>query len=456
MNKREFLKLSTAMVAGAALSPLQSCQSPKDNSTPSTVIKNWAGNISYSTTHLVEPKNTDEVREFVRNATKLRTLGTRHCFNFIADSDVALISSRLLNEIGSIDSNTGSLSVGAGIRYGDLCKPLHARGFALHNLASLPHISVGGACATATHGSGVTNGNLSTAVTSMDIVTGTGDLRTFSRDKDPVEFAGAVVGLGALGVVTRISLKLQPTFDVRQWVYLDLPMDQLTAHFEDIMSAGYSVSLFTDWQSDKVNQVWVKRVAKHTGTEEATPMLYGATLANRDVHPIIDISAENCTPQMGVAGPWYERLPHFKMDFTPSSGEELQAEYFVPRDKAVEAIHAIAAHHREELKSLLFISEIRTVAADNLWLSMAYGRESVAIHFTLKPDTPGVSKFLPRLEETLRPFSPRPHWGKQFAMQHDELRPAYPKFDDFKNLVAKCDPGGKFRNDFINKVLGEQ
>lgn len=441
-------------MTGAAWAPLQSCQSPKDNSTPSTVIKNWAGNIVYSTTNVVEPKSVDDVREFVRKATKLRTLGTRHCFNTIADSDVALISSRHLNEIGSIDATTGTLSVGAGIRYGDLCKQLHAEGFSLHNLASLPHISIGGAVATATHGSGVLNGNLATAVASMDVVTGTGELVTFSRDKDPLEFAGAVVGLGALGVVTRMSLKLQPAFDIRQWVYLDLPMDQLGAHFNDIMSAGYSVSLFTDWQSDKVNQVWVKRVAKTTDTEEATPTLYGATLANRDVHPIIAISAENCTPQMGVAGPWYERLPHFKMDFTPSSGEELQAEYFVPRDRAMEAIQAIADRHREELKTLLFISEIRSIAADNLWLSMAYGRESVAIHFTLKPDTPGVSKFLPRLEETLRPFSPRPHWGKQFTMQHEELRSAYPKFEEFKALVAKWDPEGKFRNDFMGSVLG--
>ncbi|MEJ1239976.1 D-arabinono-1,4-lactone oxidase [Chryseolinea sp. T2] len=453
MNKRSFLKLSTAMLTGAALSPLSSCNNSKNETIEDTVIRNWAGNITYSTGNIFEPKSNDEARDIIKKCTKLRALGTRHCFNTIADSDANLISTRGFVHIGSIDPNTATISVGGGIRYGDLCTFLYEKGFALHNLASLPHISVAGAVATATHGSGVTNGNLSTAVDEIEILTGAGELKIFSKNVDPDEFAGAIVNLGSLGVATTVKLKLLPAFNVRQWVYLGLPMKQLEEHFDEIVAAGYSVSLFTDWQSENVNQVWIKKIAKEGEPSDAPSEFFGAKLADRDVHPIISVSAENCTPQMGVAGPWYERLPHFKMNFTPSSGEELQAEYFVPRDKAVEAIFAVAKNHKEELKSLLFITEIRTIAADDLWLSTAYGRDSVAIHFTLKQDTAGVAAFLPRLEDTLKPFDARPHWGKQFAMRPSELRSRYEKFDQFKALVAKYDPEGKFRNEFMDHVL---
>jgi xylitol oxidase len=453
MDKRSFLKLSSAMLAGAALSPLSACNTTKEKSTEAIVTKNWAGNITYSTRNILEPRSVDEAREIIKKSSKLRALGTRHCFNTIADSDHTLLSTRRLNAIGPIDPNTATITVGGGIRYGDLCKHIDEQGFALHNLASLPHISVAGACATATHGSGVTNGNLSTAVSELEILTGTGELLTFSRDKNPAEFAGAVVNLGALGVVTQVKLQLLPSFKVRQWVYLNLPMSELSAEFEEIMAAGYSVSLFTDWQTENINQVWIKRIAKDSQPVNVTPALYGAIQADCDVHPIIALSAENCTPQMGVVGPWYERLPHFKLDFTPSSGEELQAEYFVPRSRAVEAIKAVAAAHRQELKQLLFITEIRTITADDLWLSTAYQRDSVAIHFTLKQDIEGVGKFLPRLEETLKPFEARPHWGKLFAMDPAELRSRYEKFDQFKDLVAKCDPEGKFRNAFMDRIF---
>lgn len=456
MNKREFLKLSTAMITGAAIAPLSSCKPRNEQAIQSTVVKNWAGNLTYSTSNILEPRSVDEAADIIRKHPKLRTLGTRHCFNNIADSPSALLSTRYLNEIGQIDASTATITVGGGIRYGDLCKALHEKGFALHNLASLPHISVAGACATATHGSGVTNGNLSTGLSAIEILTGSGNLLTFSREKNPEEFAGAVVNLGALGVVTKVTLKLLPAFNVGQWVYLDLPLSQLDEHFDEIMSSGYSVSLFTDWQTENINQVWIKRIVKETDVFEIPPTFHDGKLTDRDVHPIIAISAENCTLQQGVAGPWYERLPHFKMDFTPSSGEELQAEYFVQREKAVDAIRAIAANHREELKSLLFITEIRTIASDDLWLSTANGRDSVAIHFTLKQDTPGVMDFLPRLEKTLMPFEPRPHWGKLFVMSPSLLRSRYAKFDDFQNLAAKCDPEGKFRNDFVDNLLSGQ
>jgi len=452
MEKRTFLKISSALITGTAFTPLLSCMPEKKEA--ATALKNWAGNLTYSAKHVLAPSTLQEVQEAVKQCNKARALGTRHCFNRIADSAETLISTRNLNSLINIDAAARTVTVDAGVRYGDFCKQIHDAGFAIHNLASLPHISVAGACATATHGSGVANGNLATGVSALELVTANGEVITLSRDKDP-DFHGAVVGLGALGVVTKITLDLIPAFDVRQDVYLNLPMAQLENHFDEIMSSGYSVSLFYDWQTDLINQIWKKSVVKEGESYAAEPTYFGATLADRDVHPIIALSAENCTDQMGVAGPWYDRLPHFKMNFTPSSGEELQAEYFVPRELAVEAIKAVATL-RDDIKPALMITEIRTIDADNLWMSPCYHQPSVAIHFTLKQDIAGVNALLPKIEEKLSPFQVRPHWGKLFTIAPETLKSRYEKFGDFQQLIAKYDPEGKFRNEFMNEsVLGQ-
>jgi xylitol oxidase len=451
MKKRTFLKLSSALVTGTALTPFLSCA--PDKKEQAMAIKNWAGNLTYSTTNLFEPTSLEEVQDSIRQCDKVRALGTRHCFNKIADSEENLISTQNLNQIFSIDPVSRTVTVGAGVRYGEFCKQIDEAGFAIHNLASLPHISVAGACATATHGSGVKNGNLATAVSSLELVNANGEVVTLSREKDP-DFYGAVVSLGALGVITKMTLDLVPSFQVRQDVYLNLPMTQLENHFDEIMSSGYSVSLFTDWQTEAINQIWIKRMVFKDEIVTTEPSFFGATLADRNVHPIIELSAENCTDQMGVQGPWYERLPHFKMNFTPSSGEELQAEFFVPRQHAVEAIKAIATL-RDEIKPLLMITEIRTIDADEYWMSPCYHQPSVAIHFTLKQDIEGVSALLPKIEEKLAPFNVKPHWGKLFTITPATLRSRYEKMGDFEQLMSRYDPKGKFRNEFLNtNVLG--
>ena len=447
MKKRTFLKLSSALATGAALSPLVSCM--PDKSKPVGALKNWAGNLTYATANMFEPNSVEEIQEIVGRCKKLRALGTRHCFNRIADSEHNLISTQNLDQVMAIDTALKTVTVGAGVRYGEFCKQIHEAGFAVHNLASLPHISVAGACATATHGSGITNGNLATAVSALEIVKANGEVIMLSREKNPDVFYGAVVGLGALGVVTKVTLDLVPTFQVRQDVYLNLPMAQLEKNFDAIMGSGYSVSLFYDWQTDLINQLWIKRVVKEGEAITAEQEYFGATLANRNVHPILEISAENCTEQMGVAGPWYERLPHFKMGFTPSSGEELQAEYFVPRNQAVEAINAVAAL-KDKIKPYLMITEIRTIDADDFWMSPCYHQPSVAIHFTLKQDVEGVNALLPLIEEKLAPFGAKPHWGKLFTISPTKLQSRYEKIADFQQLVNEYDPDGKFRNEFVD------
>jgi xylitol oxidase len=443
MKKRTFIKLSSAMLAAPLVAPFK-------NWTQEEKLRNWAGNLEYSTNKIDYPKSVEEIQQLVRKNKKLKVLGTRHCFNTIADTKYNFISLRDMNKVVKLDENAKTVTIEGGMKYGELCPWLHEKGFALHNLASLPHISVAGAITTATHGSGVKNGNLSTAVAGLEIVNAAGNLVKLSKDDDG-KFYGAIVGLGAIGVLTKVTLNIQPTFMMQQFVYTKLPLAQVREHFDDIMSSGYSVSLFTDWQNESINEVWIKsRVANIV--EDAKKDFFGALPATKNLHPIIELSAENCTEQMGVPGPWYERLPHFKMGFTPSSGKELQTEYFVPRHNAVDAILAIQRMGKQ-IGPHLFISEIRTIDEDNLWMSPCYKQASVTIHFTWKQEWEAVSKLLPVIEKELAPFNAKPHWGKLFTFSPSRLESRYKKLDDFKTMVAQFDPEGKFRNDFLQKNI---
>jgi len=440
MKRKTFIQLSTTLMATPLLSKFESLAAQPR-------LKNWAGNLTYSTDNVQYPKSVAEVQQLIKKLPKLRALGTRHCFNTIADSKDDLVSTRDLNKVISIDAKNHSVTVEGGIKYGELAPYLHQHGYALHNLASLPHISVAGSITTATHGSGIKNGNLASAVTGLEIVIADGSVIHLSKATDPEKLNAAVVGLGALGIITKVTLQIQPTYNMRQRVFLKLPMSQLKTHFEEIMSAGYSVSLFTDWQSDSINEVWIK--SRMDEKDHNQPEFYGAKAATKNLHPIIDHSAESCTDQMGVPGPWYERLPHFKMGFTPSSGKELQSEYFVPLKHAVEAIEAVSKLGKQ-IGPHLFITEIRTIAADNLWMSPCHNQTSVTIHFTWKQETEAVMKLLPLIEKELAPFNPRPHWGKIFTMSPKVLESHYEKLADFKKLVAEYDPKAKFRNGFLD------
>jgi len=443
MDKRTFLKLSSTLLAGSALGPVFTWAQD-------TPILNWAGNLTYSTSKNVHPHNVDEVVNMTKQFPKFKALGTRHCFNTIADSKDQFLSIDKFDPNIVLDKSARTVTVAAGIRYGQLAEWLYNEGWALHNLASLPHISVAGACVTGTHGSGIKNGNLSTAVRGLEFVTASGEFVKLSTKEEL--FQGSVVNLGAIGVITRITLAVQPTFLIRQDVYEDLPLSQLEHHFDDIMGSGYSVSIFSNWQNKNLSQVWVKSKVEKDEQFKKPKDLYGAKPATRNLHPIKELSAENCTEQMGVPGPWHERLPHFKMNFTPSSGKELQSEFFVSRAQAYEAIMAVESL-RDEIGPLLFITELRCIDGDDFWMSPCYKTPSLAIHFTWKQDWAGVSKLLPKIEAKLAPFHAKPHWGKLFTMPPSNFRMLYPKFEDFRKLAMQYDPSGKFRNGFLEKNI---
>lgn len=409
---------------------------------------NWAGNITFGARRLCAPRSEAELRETVAASASVRALGTRHSFNTVADTTGDLISVAGLPRVVDIDPAERTVTVSAGLRFGEFAGELHDSGFALHNLGSLPHISVAGACATGTHGSGSTLRSLAGAVRALRLVTADGGTLTLRRGD--ADFPGAVVSMGALGVVTRLTLDLVPAFDVRQWVYEELPEATLTAAFDEVMSAAYSVSVFTDWRPGPVGQVWLKERVGAEGPRQRPGRWLGARLADGPRHPIPGVPAANCTRQLGVPGPWHRRLPHFRLEFTPSNGDELQSEYFVAREDAAAAYEAVG-RLRDRVAPLLQISEIRSVAGDDLWLSPASGRDSVAFHFTWVPDAAAVAPVLREIEEALAPFGARPHWGKVFSTDPGVLRTLYGRYGDFEQLMARHDPAGTFRNDFLDR-----
>jgi xylitol oxidase len=396
-------------------------------------MKNWAGNTTYSTDRVVAPRTIAEAQEVVAHTKRLRPLGTRHSFSRIADTHGALISTEHLDQVVQIGRRT--VTVEAGIRYGDLGSALAQHGLAVPNHASLPHISVGGAIATATHGSGARNQSLAASVAAVDLVCADGSLVQFGRRDE--DFGGTIVALGALGLVVHVSLDVVPEFELRQYVFERLPWATVEAYLEEMLAFGYSTSLFTHWTEAGVDQVWVKSTMP-------VDTFFGATSADGPRHPIAGGDTTNTTEQLGTPGPSAERLPHFRLGFTPSSGDELQSEYAIAREHAVEALQALRPLG-PMLTPLLLISEIRAVAADSLWLSPFHERDSVCVHFTWKPRIAEVHAALLEIEAVLAPFEPRPHWGKLFVRSPASL---YRRLPAFRALRARLDPGRVFGNAF--------
>jgi alditol oxidase len=409
-------------------------------------LTNWAGNVTFSATQLHRPRSVAELQHVVARSVRIRALGSGHSFSRVADTSGDLVTTEALHIGVDFDESEGTATVPAGARYSDIVATLHARGRALPNLGSLPHIVIAGAAATGTHGSGDRNKCLAAAVVGMQFVGADGDLMTIARQDDG--FAGSALALGALGVATRLTLATQPAFDLRQHVWHDAPLDSVLDHFDEIMGSGYSVSLLS-WphRRDVIDQIWIKSLAE---TEPADGTIWGARAATEPAHPVAGLDTRAASPQLGERLPWYEVLPHFRASFTPSSGDEQQTEYLIPRQHGPAAV---AALQQLDLTDALQVMEIRTVAADDLWLSPAYGRDSVAAHFTWHNRDAAVLHACAEIERALDRFEPRPHWGKIFSLDPQRVRDSYPRLTDFQQLAARHDPNRKFGNQFLSDFI---
>jgi xylitol oxidase len=416
-------------------------------------LRNWSGTYQFTAREVITARTVDEVRRAVAAGGRVRAVGTRHSFNDLADNGATLVSVAGIAPDPVIDATARTVTAGAGMSYGALAAWLQDRGWALHNLGSLPHISIAGATGTGTHGSGSGNQVLSAALAGLEYVAADGEVR--KADRSAADFAGLPVGLGAFGIVVRVTLDIEPTYLVRQDAYTGLAWDRLLADVDGVLGAAYSVSLFTDWSGDSLHAAWVKRRvenAGHGGDPNAADTPEDFFGAHRDPGPVrfIDAPADNLTV-LGVAGPWSQRLPHFRLDSTPSNGDEIQSEYFVDRGHGAAALEAVR-RCANRITPLLLISEIRSTAADLLWLSGSYGRETMAIHFTWRNRPDEVDVVLRDVEAALEPFAPRPHWGKVSHVQAGQVAERYPRLNDARALFERLDPDGRFSNRRLERL----
>jgi xylitol oxidase len=406
----------------------------------------WARTHEFGAARVVDARSVDDVIAAVRAGGPVKALGTRHSFNAIADTAGTLVTVTGIPADPVLDESARTVTVGAGTRYGELAPWLEQRGWALHNLGSLPHISIGGATATGTHGSGLGLGSLSTAVAALEYVGADGEVHRAARSDEG--FDGMVVGLGAFGVTTRVTLDIQPTFAVAQRVYAGLPWEALLEDPRAVFGAAYSVSVFTQWNEPTLEQVWVK---SRVGIDDGLPAEWlgshrldsGTNLAGGDPAAL--------TPHTGEPGPWLERLPHFRLEFTPSNGDEIQSEYFVPFAQAADAIDAVRAL-ASDIAPHLHVTELRTVAAGPLWLSGEYERETLCIHFTWRNHAQAVAALTPRIEAALAPFAPRPHWGKVNSLSRAAIAAVHPRLADSRELFARLDPEGRFASEHLETL----
>jgi alditol oxidase len=413
--------------------------------------RNWSGNHVFEAHRIHRPTSVDEVRRIVSASPKIHAIGARHSFNGVADSPGDLIDLRDIDPRIQIDPDRRTVTVGAGTNYSVLAARLHAQGWALHNMASLPHITVVGAVSTGTHGSGDKSGALPTAVAALEMVTATGDLIELGRGQSG--FDGIVVGLGAFGVITRVTLAIEPTYEMRQDAFEGLPWATVLADLDAVTSAASSFSLMTLWSGETVSRLWIKTRLINGRPLEVSAAHVGARPASTPLVVNPGDGPLTLTP-FGIPGPWFERLIHLGADQEPGPLEQIQSEYLIPRAHAPAAFAKLRAIG-DRIDPHLFISEIRAMAGDELWLSPAYGGDTVALHFTWKWQPDAVAAITAEIEEMLLPLGGRPHWGKVIHTPAARLAPLYPRMQAFRDLARSYDPNGKFRNAFLERHVLE-
>lgn len=412
---------------------------------PITPGTNWGGNHTYRAPHIARPTTRPDLQQLVADSDQLAAIASRHTFSAIGDA-AALVDLSGMSEPPSFDPNTGLVTISGSATYTDVAFALSAAGRALHNLASLPHVSVAGGVATGTHGSGSALQNLASAVESIELLTATGDFVTL-RHGDP-DFEGAVVNLGALGLVTQMTLRTERAYDVAQTVHDGLTWDLWTGSFDEIMSSATSVSVFTRW-GDAPGELWRKQRTDVASPIEGEPFDTSPAITPR--HPIPGADAAACTEQSGRPGAWWNRLPHFRADAVPSSGAEIQSECFIDRADsaaALDAMRSIAA----QLADSLMVSEIRTIAADEHWMSPCHARASTAFHFTWKLDPKAVADAVELVGRTLTPFGVRHHWGKAMPAEWNASG-SFERHSDFLELKERFDPTDTFTTPWFSQHI---
>uniref|UniRef100_A0A915D0Y3 FAD-binding PCMH-type domain-containing protein n=1 Tax=Ditylenchus dipsaci TaxID=166011 RepID=A0A915D0Y3_9BILA len=419
-------------------------------------LLNWGGNFNFSTQDIKYPTTTAGVQQLVKECKgKIRPVGTRHSFSEIANTNDTLICLVHMNLILSVDPSVPSVTVQAGITYTDLIPFLQSIGLAIPMMASLGEISIAGAINTAVHGSGAGIGNLATQVLGLQMVLADGSVVQYSKGQNDTELAAATVGLGALGIVTQVTLQAQPTYNLAINVFENMDMSVLDTQLYNITHSGYAINMWSTFGTPGVlDQVWITTKVDSNGVNAYgnVSQLYGAPAATAQSSPIAALPPTYVVPQMGIVGPYYERLTDYDLGLSGQEGQQTQSEYYVDFDDFVPALKALQTLSAE-INAVVYVALFRITEKDELWMSPQYKKTTMAIHFSWQPKLDQVMALLPKIEAALAPFNPIPHWGKLYTLKPEQYLPLLPKYPEWREQVELHDPTHKFRNKWLEENI---
>jgi FAD-linked oxidoreductase len=433
----------------------------------STRWTNWARNQSCRPAEICRPDSLEALRRRVGEARaagrKLRLAGAGHSWSPLACTDGCLISLSRLDRVVEIDAAARTATVEAGMSMGRLVEALDEQGLALPTIGGMLRQSVGGTIATATHGTGAAYGNLATAVTRLESLTPAGELRSWTADASG--FHGAVVSLGALGPVVRLTLQCEPAFGVRSEEY-PLPIEGLVRHLDQYLAENDYFQFFDLVHTERAYLFCMNRDAAGMAAKSRWRRLREWVAAGMET--LSSSAAMWLTDKLPLAIPLSQKVALVTLlsgktrlgrSFEVLSHENIgfryrELEVAIPRERAAEAVRAVRKMVKDQGLRVDMPITYRFVKADGLWLSPAYGRDTCYVSFaTARRDPAFVESFFDEAERLMRRFDGRPHWGKCFSSKREYFQRAYPKWQDFDALRARLDPERAYANDMIDALF---
>ncbi|MEU9029073.1 D-arabinono-1,4-lactone oxidase [Streptomyces sp. NPDC048383] len=426
--------------------------------------RNWAGNVRSKPTRVVTPTSVGELQEAVRRAAeqglRVKAVGTGHSFTAAAATDGVLLRPQSLAGIQEVDRAAGTVTVAAGTVLKDLNLALAAQGLSLTNMGDIMEQTVSGATSTGTHGTGRDSASIAAQIRALDLVTADGRLLHCSEKENPDVFAAARLGIGALGVITSLTLAVEPLFFLTA---REEPMgfDRVTAEFDEHVAENEHFEFYWFPHTGNCNtkrnnrsqgpaappgpvSAWIEDELLSNGVFQAVNSLGRAVPAA--IPGIAKVASR------ALSARTYTDIP-YKVFTSPRRVRFVEMEYALPRERAVEALRELKSVVDRSGLRISFPVEVRTAPADDITLSTASGRESAYIAVHMYRGTPYQAYFT-AAERIFTEYGGRPHWGKVHTRDAEYLAGVYPRFGEFTALRDRLDPDRLFGNDYLRRVLG--
>jgi L-gulonolactone oxidase len=427
-------------------------------------FKNWGGNQACTPLSLERPSSEDELVALVHRAAaageRVKVVGAGHSFTDIACTDGRMVSLDGYDHFLEVDTRAATVKVEGGITIAALGQALAEVGLAQPNLGDVAYQSIAGAISTATHGTGGRLGNISTQVKALSLVTADGVLECSAEDNADV-FQAARVGLGALGVISTVTLQCVPAFTLRS-IQAPRQLDEVLDAVEDLVAANDHFEFFWIPHSDRVLAITNNRTdAPAHPPGKVSAYFNDIVMENHAFGLLQRLGRANTTwiPALGrVTGRLLNARDVADVSHRVFANQRLvrfvEMEYALPRPALAAAVRDVRSMIDRQGLRISFPVEVRIAAADDIWLSTASGRDTgyIAVHvFQGLP----FDRYFREVEAIMNGYEGRPHWGKMHYQTAETLRPRYPHWADFIGVRDRLDPEGRFSNAYLDRVLGK-